>query len=220
MQSTQSRRDLRLGARVRSRLRRHFRLILALLLGGLAALLVASQLALSPLAEGAIEGRLEEGGGRADVSLGAFPAVRLLFGHGDELKVEASAVRVEFERVELEQLDGFQDVSFDVERVDAGPIAVRSFTLARHGDEPYLLTMTASTTPREVARFVFGPLLGDLVADPMPNEGRAKLPLTLRARIESRDGEPVLRSAEGSLAGIPASSPLGKRLLDELLTRQ
>ena len=72
-------------------------------------MLVACQLLLPELAERQVEGRLERDGGSADVSLGAFPAPRLLFGDGDSFEVEGSGVTVDVERRErvLERLDGF-----------------------------------------------------------------------------------------------------------------
>src|SRR3954454_6032053 len=60
------------------------------LLAVLLAVLVILQFALPPFAEHRVENRLTEHGGKADVSLSAFPALRLLFGSGKDLSVDAT----------------------------------------------------------------------------------------------------------------------------------
>ena len=67
----------------------------AVLLVAVVALLAAgAQLFLPTYLEGRVEDRLEQHGGSADVSLRALSAERLLFDHGDSLKVEGHGLRL------------------------------------------------------------------------------------------------------------------------------
>jgi hypothetical protein len=202
--------------------------IAAVLLGAVVVLLVAVQLALPPLAERRVEDRLERDGGSADVSLSAFPAVRLLFDDGDSLEVKGEGLSVDLERPkgELERIDGFDDVSIRITRFEAGPVQVRNFALSRKADQPaYQVAMDATTTPREVARFLgseaggaLGGLLGDLASGSLPGGGNTEVPVELGAVVESRDGEVVTHEVIGSVAGIPAGPLL--ELVVEAVVRE
>src|SRR5215210_4598577 len=72
--------------------------VVVLILGVLAVLLVASQLALPAIAEHQAQGRLEEGGGRADVEVKSLPALRLLFGDGDRFEAVGRGLRLDVNR--------------------------------------------------------------------------------------------------------------------------
>jgi hypothetical protein len=202
--------------------------IVAVLLGAVVVLLVAVQLALPPLAERRVEDRLERDGGSADVSLSAFPAVRLLFDDGDSLEVKGEGLGVDLERPkgELERIDGFDDVSIRITRFEAGPVQVRTFALSRKADEPaYQVAMDATTTPREVARYLgseaggaLGGFLGDLASGSLPGGGNTEVPVELGAVVESRDGEVVTHEVIGSVAGIPAGPLL--ELVVEAVVRE
>src|SRR5205809_6684335 len=133
------------------------RRVVVLLLGVVALLAGGSQLFLPTFLEGRVADRLERDGGSADVSLHALPAARLLFDHGDSLKVEGKNLRLRLggqDRV-LDRLDGFDKVEMRLRRVAAPPLSVRSFLLKRrsHGGD-YAVRMTGSTTPRDVAAFL------------------------------------------------------------------
>src|SRR3954454_20014510 len=83
------------------------------LLAVLLAALVILQFALPPYAEHRVEQRLTEHGGNADVSLSAFPAVRLLFKSGGDLSVDATGLSVDLTPGQKDvfiQLDDFTNV--------------------------------------------------------------------------------------------------------------
>jgi hypothetical protein len=201
---------------------------LLLLVGVLAVLLVASQLAIPPLAERKVEDRLEAGGGDASAEIGAFPALRLLFGDGDRLEARGEGLRLdvtERQRV-LERLDGFDEV--DVELVDflVGPFELDAFVMTRgEGERRYRTAFSGRASPREVATFLgsetggfLGGLLGDLAAGSLPGGGEAPLPIRLRAEVESRDGRVEVTDTTGSVAGVPAG-PFAQ-LVVELVVRR
>jgi hypothetical protein len=193
----------------------------AVLLVGLAALLaVGSQLLLPPVLEGRVADRLERGGGKADVSLRALPAARLLFDHGSSLKVEGHDLRLPLggrEQV-LDRLDGFDEVRVHLHRVRVPPLSLRSFFLARaHENGDYAVRMSGTTTPREVGRFLGG-VLGDLAAGALPGGGRERLPVDVGAIVRSRQGRREVVSARGTVAGVPAG-PLVGVVLDAVVRR-
>jgi hypothetical protein len=188
--------------------------IAGLMLGVLVVLLVASQLALPPLAERRVADRLERDGGAAEVSLDAFPALRLLFDDGDSFEVEGQGLRLDVtrERDVLGRLDGFDEVQVRLDDLEAGPFDVESFELLREeGDQDYETRIQATTSPREVARFLgsrvggaFGGLLGDLTAGSLPGGGDTAVPIDLDATVTSRNGQADVSDVSGSVAGVPA----------------
>lgn len=181
-------------------------------LGVLAVLLVVAQLALPAVAERRAEDRLTRDGGTADVSVGAFPAVRLLFGDGDSLEATGRGLRLEpgTTRDVLGRLDGFGEVDVRLEDVRAGPLDARSFVLTRRkGQRDYDSDITGTASPREVARLLgtqtggaLGGLLGDLAGGALG--GDAPLPVQVRCRVQSRNGEPNVYDVQGTVAGVPA----------------
>jgi hypothetical protein len=202
--------------------------VVVFLIGGIVLLLVASQLALPPIAEHKVESRLERDGGTAHADVHAFPALRLLFGDGDSLDVRGRNVRLDVHGAgaDLGRLDGFDEVHVRVTEADAGPLDVRSLSLDRaEGDAQYELRSGAETTPRELAGFLgsqaggaLGGLFGDLAAGSLPGGGNTRVPLRLTAHVTSRDGRPEVTGAVGSVAGIPAG-PLAELVVGALLAR-
>jgi hypothetical protein len=183
----------------------------------LAALAVVAQLVLPRYLAGRVEDRLEQGGGSAKVSLGAFPALTLLSGRGGSIEIQGRGLSVDLDdrRVEpLKRLDGFSQVHINLEQVSAGPLALRSFDLDRdRRDAPYELRVDATTTPRELAAELgseaggtLGGLVGSLATGLLPNGGRIAVPLELTATIRSDGGRADVVQATGSVAGVPAGS--------------
>ena len=195
----------------------------------LALLAVAIQLALPAYLAGRVEGRLEEGGGNAEVDLGAFPAVSLLAGRGGSFEARGSGLRFQAgERNDdaFERLDGFERVDVRLEDLDAGPLQIGRFELTRAGrDANYELHVRATTTPRELASQLgsatagaLGGLAGSLAGGMVPGAGQAAIPLELRAVVGSADGRPAVVDAGGSIAGLPAG-PLARGVLTLVLNR-
>lgn len=185
-----------------------------IILAGVVVTLALCQIVLPKLAERKVENRVEAAGGTAQVSVSAFPAPRLLLGDGDSLEVRGRGLTVDVSGRQsvLERLDGFDSVDVRLTNMDAGPLAVSSFSLERaEGEDRYRLRLDAETSPRDVAGFLgsqagglVGGVLGDLAAGGLPSGGAERLPLRVRAGVESRDGEVDVTSADGSVAGVPA----------------
>ena len=195
----------------------------------LGVLAVAGQLALPQYYAGRTEDRLEQGGGSARVSIGAFPALTLLAGRGDSLEVSGSGLSFELEgrrEDRFERLDGFGEVDLELEEVQAGPLDVEELELTRAGEaEPYELVMQASTTPTKLveelgarAGGALGSLVGSLATEALPGGGRSAVPLELRAAISSEEGRTDVRDASGSVAGVPAG-PLAEIVAGAVIER-
>jgi hypothetical protein len=186
--------------------------------GVLLVLALASQLALPSLLEGSVQSRLERDGGSADVSLSAFPAVRLLFSDGASLEVEGRGLRLpgEPEGGELDRIDGFSEVRIALDDTQAGPLAIERFRLTREdGERDYELRLAAMANPREVGR-ILGGALGELGAGALL--GVVDVPVSLTATVRSEDGRARAIAVQGSVAGIPAG-PLAELALDAVLRR-
>jgi hypothetical protein len=181
------------------------RRIVVVLLGALAALIVASQLFLPGIAERRAEHRLERHGGTAKVSMSALPAARLLFHDGDSLKVRGSGLQLDTEERgdDLERMDGFDEVSVELDQLTAGPLHVSSFDLERgEGERDYRMRMRGSTSAADIGSFLGG-ILGGLAGGSLPG-GSAQVPVNVKAVVVSRDGNVRVRSATGTIAGVPA----------------
>jgi len=202
--------------------------VVVILIGLVAVLLVAAQLALPAIAERRAEDRFEERGGTAKVDVGAFPAVRLLFGDGGRFTARGSGLSFDIsrERGDLGKLDGFDEVDIRLTRLDAGPVEVADFELRRpEGAAAYELRMVGTTTPREIAGFLgseaggaLGGLFGGLAAGSLPGGGAQPVPLEVAASVESRDGRPEARAVEGTVAGAPAG-PIADLVVAAVLSR-
>ena len=195
----------------------------------LAVLAVIAQLVLPRYLAGRVEDRLEEGGGSAKVSLGAFPAVTLVGGRGGSIEVTGSGLAFDLgDRREdpLGRLDGFSQVDVRLDDVEAGPLAVERFGLDRdQRDEPYELVVSGTTTPRELAAELgsqaggaLGGLVGSLAGGMLPGGGRTDVPLDLSATVDSDSGRTDVVQATGSVAGVPAG-PLAEVVLNAVLDR-
>jgi hypothetical protein len=197
------------------------------MLAAVAVLLVGSQLAIPPLAERQARNRLERGGGRAEVSMSAFPALRLLAGDGRSLDVRGEGLRFDLggKREGLDRLDGFGRVRVALDRSVAGPLMLTRLRLARDaGYRAYRLRVAARTTPRELAGYLglraggLGSLFGELGAAQLPGGGAADVPLELDASLERRDGGVAVTAASGAVAGIPAG-PLAELVMTAVARR-
>jgi hypothetical protein len=172
---------------------------------------VASQLAIPPLAANHIEGRLTEGGGTADVSLSAFPAVRLLFGDGKRIEVRGNGLDLALERRTevLGELDGFDEVDVRLDDFRAGPFDMRAFELTRDGSgATYHFVSRGGSTAAAVAGYgaerlglLGGPFLSALAGQ---LTGNRPFPIDLDMQLRSEDGRVVVVSGGGTIAGVPA----------------
>lgn len=200
------------------------RIALIALLGVVVVAAVATQLILPGVAERQTENRLTANGGFADVSVSAFPALRLLFNDGSRLEVEGTGLHIEIDgRTEVfDRLDGFETVDVTIDEFTTGPFAIESFTLTRESPAPYRLRSRGSASPAQVVDYGLdrlglpgGALLGGLAASAVGNRA---LPFSLDMELESSDGEISVVSGGGSVAGIPAG-PLAQVITAAIVQR-
>ncbi len=180
------------------------RRIVAVPLAVLVLAIVASQLFGPGIAERRVEDRLERHGGTAKVSISALPAFRVLFHHGDSLTVRGRGLRLDVEERgnDLEGMDGFDKVSVELEQLRAGPLNASSFSMNRgEGERTYRVRIRGSTSAAELGSFLGG-TLGGLAGGLLG--GSEQVPVRVSASIASHGGDVQVRSATGTVAGIPA----------------
>jgi hypothetical protein len=192
----------------------------------LVLLLLATQLILPSLGEGAIEDRLTEGGGVADVSLSAIPAARLLWGDGDRIEIDASGLDLDLEDPDprvFEDLDRFGEVEVVVSDSRVGPVNIETFTLTRDGDEPYALETHGTGSIAELAEFLAedadlpgSDILGTVIG--ATGIGGADVDVDLDMRLASDDGRIEVVEGGSEIAGIP-TGPLGALVTQAILER-
>lgn len=181
--------------------------------GVLAILFLVSQLAIPPIVEDEVSDRLTEHGGSAEVSVSAFPAVRLLASDGKRIEVRARRLEIELERPNpkaFEELDGFGEVDIRVDDSRAGPFAIERFTIVRGGDDgDYDLDMSGSARGQDLAAYagerLGGPLgrfFGDAAGRVIPG-GEEQIPIEVDLKLSSSGGRPEVESSAGTIAGIP-----------------
>jgi hypothetical protein len=194
--------------------------------GAVVFALVASQVLLPGLGAHRVEKRLTKGGGTAEVTLGAVPALRLLFGDGERLEVTGSDLVLDPDAEDdvFERLDGFSIVDISIADASVGPVALESFELRREGDGPYHLVSSASASASAFAdaglgtvelpgESVIDMILGELLgADDKP------IPIELDMQVASEDGRLRVVSGGGEVAGLP-TGPLAELLSSAIVVR-
>ena len=190
------------------------------------ALLVASQFLLPPFLEGRIADRITAHGGSAKVDLQAFPALRLLFRHGDRLEIAARGLSVDVQpnqRDAFNQLDGFSDVDVTVLDSRAGPFTIGGFKITRPARQTYDVAVAGDGTAGDVARYAgsrlgggFGQALAGLATSALGGFDR-RIPFDAPMQIVTVDGTPQARNVRGEVAGLPAG-PLAQVVANALLS--
>ena len=193
-------------------MRRSVALPIGIVVAFLAIALVITQLVIPPLAARHIEHNLTKQGGTAHVSLHAFPALRLLFQHGDSIKVTGEGLTLQLgtgRQHVLNKLDNFGSAHIALTNVTAGPFFTRSFTLDKTGgSNTYDLRLNASFRPAALASYLgssvggglgglFGGIAGGLVG------GSEPVPVRVDAQLVSESGNPRVVSGAGTVAGVP-----------------
>jgi hypothetical protein len=178
-------------------------------------LLVAGQILLPSFGERAIENRLTENGGSADVTLGSVPAVRLLFGDGERFEVHARDIDLELDQDDpvLERLDGFSDVDISIADSKAGPIDLQDFELHRSSSGPYELTAQGNTSASALVNYgVDGidiPAAGSITSLAMDLLGintDFAIPIDFDMQLVSDAGRLRVVSGGGTVGGVPTGS--------------
>ncbi len=194
--------------------------------GAVVFLLVAGQILIPDIGERRVEDRLTEGGGTADVTLGAVPAVRLLFSDGERFEVTAQDLDLDLDRDErvFDNLDGFAIVDVSIANSHAGPFDLTSFSLERDGDGPYHLTATGSTSPDQLVEFgvedlaLPGGSIFDTAMDLLGIDTTVTVPIDLDLQLTSDDGRVRVVSGGGEVAGLP-TGPLAELLTSAIVVQ-
>ncbi len=189
-------------------------------------LLVAGQILIPDIGERRVEDRLTEGGGTADVTLGAVPAARLLFSDGERFDVTARDLDLALDpddRV-FDNLDGFTIVDVSIASSHAGPFELTSFELHRDGDAPYRLTATGTTSPDELVDYgvddlaLPGGSIVDTALDLLGIDTNVTVPIDLDMELTSDGGRIQVVSGGGTVGGIPAG-PLAELLTSAIVVQ-
>ena len=184
-----------------------------------------TQVIIPNIAEGDVEDRLTQDGGEAKVHVRAIPAIRLLFGDGDELTVDARDISIPvagLREASFEELDKFDEV--DVTLIDSivGPIDARRIELNKgEGDDEYAFTFRGTTSADQLADFVLSALPTGLRSIAEAIAGRAstsQIPVRLDAVLKSENGRARLLRGTGDLAGIPLG-PIAVRIAGAVISR-
>jgi hypothetical protein len=194
--------------------------------GAVVFLLVASQVLLPSFGERRIEDRLTDGGGSADVTLGAVPALRLLFSDGERLEISAHDLNLALNRREqvFEKLDGFSVVDVAIANSTAGPFDLDSFELRRDSSGPYELTASGRTSPSELVDYGIGDLeipgagLAGMALDLLGIDADLDVPIELDVQLVSNEGRIEVVSGGGSVAGIP-TGPLAELITEAIVVQ-
>jgi hypothetical protein len=198
----------------------------AILAGGtLLFLVLLSQFLLPPLASRAVEDRLTEGGGTAEVTLEAVPAVRLLFTDGERFEIAAERLDLDLdEQIDVfDRLDGFADVAISIDDSRAGPFDLDTLELHRDGPEPYSMTSTGTVDPGELAAFGADSLglpgggLAGLALETLLGE-TSSVPVRLDVQLSSSGGDTEVVEGDATVAGIPAG-PLAELIASAVVAR-
>ncbi len=201
--------------------------IAAALAAAIVLVVVAAQVFLPGLGEGAIEDRLTDRGGVADVSLNAIPAIRLLWGSGDSLEITGSGLELDIEVEEdpraFEDLDRFGDARIVITDSDAGPVRIDNFILTQTGDDPYVLGMRGTTSLSDIAEFAAGNasvpgsgILGTILN--FTGVGGADLDIDVDMELVSDDGRIQIPRAAARSPGFP-TGPIAELVTSAIVLR-
>jgi hypothetical protein len=156
------------------------------LLGAIVLVLVLAQVFLPAIAASRVHSRVGKYGTVKSVTVKAWPAIKLLWGHADSVRVTAGSLTMSPAQTAklLVQARGIESMNLTAENVEEGPLRLQDASFQKHGDA---LVAQASTTQADV-----GEALGTL--------GKG-IEVQL---LSSHDGQ-VEVSASGGLFGVKAS---------------
>lgn len=191
--------------------------------------LVASQILLPSFGERAIETRLTENGGSADVTLGAVPAFRLFFGDGERFQVDARELDLDLdldrEDPVLERLDGFAVVDVSIADSTAGPIDLQSFELRRDHAGPYELTASGQASASSLIDYGVEGLelpgaggLASIAMDLLGIDTDFTVPIDLDMQLISDGGRLRVVSGGGTVGGVP-TGPLAELITNAIVVK-
>lgn len=176
---------------------------------GLGLILGLTQVIIPNVAENKIQDRLTQDSGTADVHVSAIPALRLLFGDGDKLTVDARRIEIPVTagKVSFKDLDKFDEVDITLLDSTVGPVEARRIELNRgEGEDVYTFTFRGNTSPAQLADFVLSALPAGLrsIAEAIAGRpGGGDIPVRMNATLRSDNGQARLVRGSGDIAGIP-----------------
>jgi DUF2993 family protein len=189
---------------------------IAAVLGGLVLLLAAAQLILPRIAESRLRHQLEREADVREVSVHAFPALKLLFGDADSVKVRLGEVHAGTSHFAdmLASTERTGDLDASAASLDLGPLVLRDLRLRKRGDS---LTGQASldradldrALPVDVGLRPINTADGQLVLEASAG------PISVRARLAASDGK-LRISPDGLLGGFAALTLFSDPRLDVL----
>jgi hypothetical protein len=188
--------------------------------------LVASQILVPAIGERKVVDRLTENGGSADVTLGAVPALRLVWGDGERFAVSARDLDLDLdEPVDVfDRLDGFSIVDVSISSSKAGPVDLESFRLTRDAPAPYHLVSTGTTAAERLVDYglggieVPGETLLDTILGELLGPAETAVPVRLDMELTSEDGRIQVVSGGGTVAGVP-TGPLAELITSAVVIR-
>ena len=188
--------------------------------------LVASQILVPEVGERKVVDRLTENGGSAEVTLGAIPALRLLWGDGERFAVSARDLDLDLhEPVDVfDRLDGFSIVDVEISNSTAGPVDLTNFQLTRDAPAPYHLVSTGTTSGQRLLDYglggieVPGETLLDTILDDVLGAAETTVPVELDMALTSDEGRVRVVSGGGTVAGVP-TGPLAELITSAVVIR-
>jgi hypothetical protein len=169
------------------------------------AVLVLAQLFLPRIAASRVRARVGKYGTVRSVSVKAWPAVELLWGHADSVDVQAGSLRISPAQTAklLGEARGVKRMSLTAESVREGPLRLHDASFQKHGDA---LQGQASSTAAEVRDALGEGLEVRLLSS---HDGQVEVSASgglfgLRASVDA-----VARAEEGKLVVHPQGFLLG-----------
>jgi hypothetical protein len=190
-------------------------------------LLVTGQILLPSFGERAIEDRLTENGGSAEVTLGSVPAFRLFFGDGERFDVRARELELDLKQSEpvLERLDGFASVDVSIADSQAGPIDLQSFELHRERSAPYSLTAHGQASASSLIDYGVDGLdipaansITGLAMDLLGIDTDFIVPIDFDMQLVNDDGRLRVVSGGGTVGGVP-TGPLAELITNAVVIK-
>jgi hypothetical protein len=203
------------------------RRVLLILAAVIVVLIALSQVILPRVVNSRIEDRLTRGGGSADVSVAAVPAVRLLFYEGKHIRVRGRDLDVTLGEGgrNLSDLDGFDEVDVRLSNSRVGPLVMSDFGLQRHNGGPnYQVTLVATASGADLSAYIagrlggpLGALFGGTAARAIPDSGR-RIPIDAQLVLRTENGSTKVVSGTADVAGIPLG-PLAVVVTNTVVSR-
>jgi hypothetical protein len=130
---------------------RRWVVVAAVVLAAVLVLLAVAQLVLPSIAANRIKDRLNKDGAVQSVSVSAFPAIKLLWGHADSVRVRMTSVNASSVRTAqlLNNTDATHDLDLSIGTYSSGIVTLQDINLRKRGS---LLTADARLTDQALSR--------------------------------------------------------------------